>query len=316
MHDIDTGPGLPPVRIHRVLRSRAGLVRTTGSEREQLRWGETLLRLPLVWRQTSGAGVRVAILDTGIDTDHPDLRDAIDETRDFTGDGIEDRNGHGTHTAGIVGARRNDIGFVGVAPECRLLIGKVLPDSGAGSLDVLAQGIEWAVERGAHIVSMSLGSPAGSPRLYEAVHTALARGVVLICAAGNSGALGRQNVGYPARYGSVIAVAAHDRNGIPSGFSSRGAEIDFMAPGEEIWSTWKDGGYAKLSGTSMATPFVAGVAALVLAKHLGPGFHRTPIANCDDMREHLLRMAAHPGYHDMAAGYGPLLPFLTLSEPV
>lgn len=172
------------------------------------------------------------------------------------------------------------------------------------------------MERGAHIVSMSLGSPAGSPRLYEAVHTALARGLVLLCAAGNSGALGRQNVGYPARYGSVIAVAAHDRNGIPSGFSSRGGEIDFMAPGEEIWSTWKDGGYALLSGTSTATPFVAGVAALVLAKHLRPGFHHTPIANCDDRREHLLRMAAHPGCHDMAAGYGPLLPFLTLSEPV
>lgn len=313
MRDSELTLALPPVRVHRVVRGQRG-GRLAAHERERLRWGERLLRLPAVWARTKGAGVRVAILDTGIDSDHPDLAGAIDATRDFTGEGIEDLNGHGTHAAGILAARRNALGFVGVAPECRLLVGKVLRRDGGGTLDAVADGIDWAVEQGAHIVSMSLGAPVGSSRLYEAVHAALARGLILVCAAGNAGALGRRTIGYPARYGSVLTIAAHDRNGHPSGFSSRGAEIDFMAPGEEIWSTWKGGGFAKLSGTSMATPFAAGVAALVLAKHLTPGFHRTPIFNCDDMREHLLRMAAHPGHHDPAGGHGPLLPFLTVTE--
>lgn len=302
---------LPAVKVHRVVGRAARRARAL---EEKLGWAAELLRLPLVWRESEGRGVRVAVLDTGIDADHPDLRDAIEEAADFTGQGVEDRHGHGTHVAGIVAARRDGRGFAGIAPQCRLLVAKVLNDAGAGTHAWIARGIDWAVERGADILSMSLGSGSHSPELFAAVHRALAAGRIVVCAAGNDGALFTNGIGYPGRYGSVITVAAHDRYGQPTGFSSRGGEIDVMAPGERIWSTWKDGGYAELSGTSMATPFVAGLCALILAKHRGPGPHHTPVRNCEEMREHLLRLAAHPGHHDEARGYGPLLPFRMIGE--
>lgn len=300
---------LPPYDIVDIVSDTRGLAPLATHREERLRWAEQLLRLPDVWRRTRGQGVRVAVLDTGIDPDHPDLEGAIEQTRDFTGEGIEDLNGHGTHCAGVIAARQNEIGFIGTAPLASLLIGKVLRNDGAGSLDAVADGVRWAVEERVDILSMSLGAPEGSPGLFEAVHTALARGIIVICAAGNSGALFTNSIGYPGRYGSVITVAAHDQHGQPSGFSSRGSAIDFMAPGQDIWSTYRQGGYAKLSGTSMATPFVAGLAALVLAKHRMAGHHTSPIENCEDMRRHLLRMSAHPGHHDSARGHGPLLPF-------
>jgi len=305
---------LPPYDLAELALDAEGLAEFAMQRGERLRWGEELLRLPEVWRRTRGEGVRVAVLDTGVDADHPDLQGAIAQTRDFTGEGIEDLNGHGTHCAGVIAARKNEIGFIGTAPMASLLIAKVLRNSGSGTLAMVADAVRWAAEEGADIISMSLGGPASSPALFEVIHKALARGTIIVCAAGNSGALFANSIGYPGRYGSVITVAAHDRHGQPSGFSSRGAEIDFMAPGHEIWSTFRQGGYAKLSGTSMATPFVAGLAALVLAKHRQAGDHSTPIRNCEDMRQHLLRMAAHPGHHDNARGHGPLLPFAYFSR--
>lgn len=305
---------LPFHEVIELVHAEAGLEEVAARQPERLRWAEELLRLPEVWRLTRGQGVRVAILDTGIDLDHPDLLGAVEKSRDFTGEGIEDRNGHGTHCAGIIAARANEVGFVGTAPMCSLLVGKVLDGGGGGSIDAVIAAVDWAVGEGADILSMSLGSAAGSPGLYRAIHDALAKGVIVVCAAGNTGELFANNIGFPGRYGSVITVAAHDRFGQPSGFSSRGASIDFMAPGSDIWSTYRQGGYAKLSGTSMATPFVAGLAALVLAKHRAGGGHATPIRNCEDMREHLVRMAAHPGHHDSARGHGPLLPFAYFSR--
>ena len=138
----------------------------------------------------------------------------------------------------------------------------------------------------------------------------LFHGKIVICAAGNDGALMTNSVGYPGRYGGVITVAAHDINGNPSGFSSRGGEVDIMAPGTDIWSTYKDGGYKSLSGTSMATPFVAGLAALIASKHKATANNSTPLQNCEDMKNHLMIMATHPGYHDNQSGYGPLQPFV------
>jgi subtilisin family serine protease len=305
---------LPPYDLIDLAPNAEGLAPFAVERQERLRWGEQLLRLPEVWRRTRGEGVRVAILDTGVDPDHPDLGGAIQETRDFTGEGIEDLNGHGTHCAGIIAARRNEIGFIGAAPMATLLIGKVLRNGGSGTLQAVADGVRWATTQRADIISMSLGGMSDSPALFQAIHDALARGVIVVCAAGNAGALFTNSIGYPGRYGSVITVAAHDQHGQPSGFSSRGAEIDFMAPGHEIWSTYRQGGYAKLSGTSMAAPFVAGIAALVLAKHRQAGEHATPIRTCEDMRQHLLRMAAHPGHHDSARGHGPLLPFAYFSR--
>lgn len=296
-------------RLHQQVDGVSALGVAAKTEEERINWAESLLGIPDVWAQTMGSGVKVAVLDTGVDADHPDLKSAIVASHDFTGDGIEDHNGHGTHCAGIIGARMNDVGFVGVAPECDLMIGKVLNNAGQGNFDWIAAGVDWAVDGGADIISMSLGGPVSTHNLYQALHRALAEGRTILCAAGNEGSLALNNIGYPGRYGGVITVASHDMNGNRSGFSSRGGEIDVMAPGTNIWSTYRDGGYAELSGTSMATPFVAGLGALILSKHRQVPTSSTPVDNCEDMRAHLLRMAAHPGYHDNNTGYGPLQPF-------
>lgn len=308
--------GLPRVKVHRQAAGPEELKFLIESERERINWASSILGVPDVWTQTRGETVKVAILDTGIDLDHPDLEDGIVAAEDFTGDGVEDVNGHGTHCAGIVGARLNNSGFVGVAPKCDLIIGKVLSNDGSGAFHWIADGVLWAVEQGADIINLSLGGPFSSHRLYQAIHIALAKGVMVICAAGNEGSLFQNSIGYPGRYGGVLTVASHDENGNRSGFSSRGGEIDLMAPGSNIWSTFKEGGYAELSGTSMAAPFVSGLAALIVSKHRQTEENGTPLENNEDLKNHLLWMAAHPGYHDNEAGYGPLQPFQYFSRTI
>ncbi len=300
--------GLPRITVDYTQTREQGAA-LAEQEPERINWAERILGLPWIWFNYRGAGVKVAVLDTGVDTDHPDLVSAISDTQDFTGEGIEDRNGHGTHCAGIIAARLNDFGFVGVAPESRLLIGKVLNRDGSGTFRQIANGINWAVSRDADIISMSLGAMASTDDLFTAIHNALAKGAFVICAAGNAGSLFENSIGFPGRYGGVITVASHDEDGNVSGFSSRGGEIDCLGPGSHIFSTYLDGGFAVISGTSMAAPFVAGLAALIVDKHKRTPENATPLGNNEDLKEHLLRMATHPGYHDPARGYGVLQPF-------
>jgi len=277
---------------------------------ESAGWAASLLRIPEVWNRSQGAGIKVAVLDTGADLNHTDLQGAIIASQSFVpGETVDDQNNHGSACCGIIGARSNGIGMIGIAPQCSLIVGKVLGDKGQGSMRAISNGIDWAVSQGADIISMSLGADVSSPELFVSVHTALAKGVILVAAAGNSGAYGINTIGYPARYGSVISIGAHDKNGNVSGFSSRGGDVDFIAPGENIVSCGRSGTYVKLSGTSFATPIVAGVCALILAKHrMSPG--PTPILNCTDMLDHLMRIASSPGYFDPARGYGVLMPFM------
>ena len=286
---------------------------------ETIDWGLAVNHIPDHWRETSGRGVSVAVLDTGIDLTHPDLQGAIADVRDFTGSrfGAQDRVGHGTHTAGTIGARRNELGVVGVAPECRLLIGKVLGDDGAGTDEVVAAGIDWAVAAGADVISLSLGAPTASVVLESAVRRAVAAGKFLVCAAGNDGtALGRvDSVNYPARYDDTVAVGAVDRAGRVCDFSSRGPEVDLCAPGDDVLSTYLNAGYAKLSGTSMAAPFVSGVVALLLAKHrASPG--ATPVETPTQLIEHLQRTArdSGPSGRDPAYGFGLIDPGALLAD--
>ncbi len=277
---------------------------------EIIDWGLALLNVPQHWKNTQGAGVRVALLDTGIDESHPDLAAAIDEARDFTNSrrGPADRNGHGTHAAGIVAARMNDHGVIGVAPQSRLLVAKVLGDDGVGSSAAVASGVDWACDNGAGVISMSLGSPQPDTQLRQAIVRAAAKGVFVVAAAGNAG---RPNtVNYPARWRETIAVAAIDRNGSLARFSSRGPQIDIAAPGQDVLSTFRDGGHAKLSGTSMAAPFVAGITALLIALHRNAHDARTPLRTFADLREHLRRTArdAGPTGHDPGYGWGLINP--------
>ncbi|MBC7338959.1 MAG: S8 family serine peptidase [Firmicutes bacterium] len=154
--------------------------------------------------------------------------------------------------AGIVAAVDNAIGVVGVAPEAWLYGVKVLDRSGSGYYPDIIEGIQWCTDNGMQVINMSLGGPTDSPALHDAIIAACNRGITVVCAAGNEGP-GEDTVVYPARYPEVITVAATAADDSVPDFSSRGPEVDNAAPGVSILSTWKGGGYATASGTSMAS---------------------------------------------------------------
>ena len=214
-------------------------------------------------RGPQGAGVKVALLDSGIDPDHLDLRANYRGGYDFVnGDPFPwDDNGHGTEVAGVLAARENGLGLVGVAPRAELFAVKVLGSDARGAISDVARGLEWAIDHGIQVVNMSLGTPEDSPTLREAVRAAWEAGLVLIAPVGNES--GR--VLYPAAYDEVIAVAATDRDDRLAWFSNTGPEVELVAPGEEVPTTYPGGRYRLASGTSFAAPHVAGVAALLIS---------------------------------------------------
>ncbi|MCL5278605.1 MAG: S8 family serine peptidase [Planctomycetes bacterium] len=232
-------------------------------------WGVSRIHADLVWPGgNTGAGVEVAIIDTGIDSRHPDLAvvDGINYAGPPEKEGStdpadwNDGYGHGTHCAGIVAALNNGIGVVGVAPGVRLHAVKVLDNTGLGYTSDIIQGLEWCVQNHVQVASLSLGG-GGSTSLQEACDKAFAAGVLLVAAAGNSSG----PVRFPAGYPSVVAVSATDSQDRLAYFSSFGPEIALGAPGVDIYSTCKGGSYTTMSGTSMACPHVTGTAALVWA---------------------------------------------------
>ena len=233
---------------------------------QKLPWGVN--RIDAELSNNTGAGVKVCVVDTGIDKDHPDLQANIVGGRNFVAKGLtldptkwDDDNGHGTHVAGTIAAVDNTVGVVGVAPSASLLAAKVLNRQGSGYMSDIIAGVDWCVQSGAKVVSMSLGSSSDVQAFHDTVDAAYANGVLLVAAAGNDygGA-----VSYPAAYDSVVAVSATDSADNLASFSSVGPEVELAAPGASVLSTYKDGGYATLSGTSMATPHVSGVAALAI----------------------------------------------------
>ncbi|WP_034327386.1 S8 family peptidase [Alkaliphilus transvaalensis] len=238
---------------------------------QSIPWGIERVQSPAVWEiGYKGTGVKVAILDTGIDNTHEDLAGNVKGGMSVFSDSSNsdpffDGNGHGTHVAGIVAALDNHIGVVGVAPEAELYAVKVLNNSGSGTLAGIVQGVEWARLNGMDVINMSLGGAVGSTALKNACDAANNAGIVVVAAAANSGnqAGTGNNVGYPARYESVIAVAATNSDNARAPFSSTGNTIEIAAPGVGILSTLPNNSYASLNGTSMAAPHVAGVAALI-----------------------------------------------------
>ncbi|WP_368491122.1 S8 family peptidase [Clostridium sp. BJN0013] len=233
--------------------------------------GVEMIQAPKIWDQTKGKGITVAVLDTGCDTTHPDLKERIVGGRNFTNDDggnidvYEDYNGHGTHVAGTIAAIENNTGIVGVAPEANLLIIKVLDEDGSGQYEWIINGINYAIEQKADIISMSLGGPEDVPELHEAIQKAVNNNILVVCAAGNAGD-GDESTNefdYPGCYNEVISVGAIDLQRRSSDFSNSNNEIDLVAPGEEILSTYLNGTYARLSGTSMAAPHVSGALALI-----------------------------------------------------
>jgi len=235
--------------------------------------GVDMIQAPKVWEKTKGKGVTIAILDTGCDMTHPDLKERVIGGRNFTRDdkGIKevyrDYNGHGTHVAGTMAATINQKGVVGVAPEANLLIVKVLDRNGSGQYEWIINGIYYAIEQKVDIISMSLGGPEDVPELHEAIQKAVENNILVVCAAGNEGD-GQDSTdefGYPGSYNEVISVGAINLERQISDFTNSNNEVDLVAPGENILSTYLKGKYAKLSGTSMATPHVSGALALLKA---------------------------------------------------
>ena len=229
---------------------------------ETLPWGVDRIDAEKVWAVTTGDLVKVAVIDTGIDVFHPDLKDnikggmsAVAYTASYNDD-----NGHGTHEAGIIGAIDNTIGVIGVGHQIDLYAVKVLDRRGSGYLSDIIEGLDWAISNGMQVVNMSLGTASNILSFREAVQRVNAAGIVQVAAAGNSGG----SVIYPAAYPEVIAVSATDSSDKIASWSSRGPEVDLSAPGVSIYSTYKGQIYKTLSGTSMAAPHVTGVIALMI----------------------------------------------------
>ncbi|HLD39522.1 MAG TPA: S8 family peptidase [Candidatus Nanoarchaeia archaeon] len=233
---------------------------------QTLPWGVNKIDAEL--SNQTGAGVKVCVVDTGIDKTHPDLQANIAGGRNFVAKGLTldstkwvDDNGHGTHVAGTIAAVNNNIGVVGVAPQASLLAAKVLNRQGSGYFSDIMAGIDWCTQSGAKVISMSLGSSSDVQAFHDTVDAAYANGVLVVAAAGNDYG---GPVSYPAAYDSVIAVSATDSNNNLASFSNVGPQVELAAPGVSVLSTWMGGGYNTISGTSMATPHVSGTAALAI----------------------------------------------------
>jgi subtilisin len=244
---------------------------------DQTPWGiEKIYNDTTITTTSGGAGIDVAVLDTGVYKDHPDLTRRVADCKDFTKKGVKpgcaDGNGHGTHVSGTILADggSDGLGIYGVAPEANLFAYKVCNNAGLCWADDIAAAIRYATDNGVEIISMSLGGDTSSDLIYDAVKYAYDKGVLIVAAAGNDGPeLG--SIDYPAAYVEVIAVGAIDVNEDVPDWSSRGIndgdytieerEVEFGAPGVSVESTWNDGCYYVASGTSMATPHVSGLAA-------------------------------------------------------
>ncbi len=233
---------------------------------QRIPWGIEFIYARQAWALTRGVGVKVGVIDTGIDLHHPDLRSNIAGGHNVLNPGRDpaDDNGHGTHVAGTIAAADDDIGVAGVAPQAKLYAVKALDRFGIGYLSDLIEALDWCIKNGIAIVNLSLGTREDNRTFHDAVRRAWQAGVTVVAAAGNDGP-GENTVNYPGKYPETICVSAVDADGRLARFASSGPEVDLVAPGVDILSTWPGGGYRSLNGTSMASPHVAGVAALVAA---------------------------------------------------
>lgn len=225
-------------------------------------YGFELTHVPDVWRSTKGDRVSVGVIDTGY-PDHQNLDGAVAGKWPWTA--APDHEGHGTFCAGIIGARDIGQGIVGVAPKCRLFCARAVP----GSWITVGQALQWCLACGCDVINMSFGSTTPPPPRVESVfRNAHASGVFMCAAAGNNRIDGRDTVTFPARLPWVVPVAAIGPGAADAPFSATGSELErgFAMPGVDVLSTWTQNRFVRTSGTSFASPFVAGMAALAIAK--------------------------------------------------
>jgi major intracellular serine protease len=280
----------------------------------EIPYGVKQIEAPKLWKNgEKGEGIVVAVLDTGIDRNHPDLVESIIDGRNFTDEGDEsdytDRNGHGTHVAGTIAAFENGKGVVGVAPMAKLLVCKVLDANGSGSYQSIIEGIRYATnwigskgER-VRVINMSLGGSENDNELEAAILEACAKGIVVAVASGNEGDNDEETLeyGYPALYNECITVAACDENKKLAYFSNNSLQVDCIAAGVNVNSTYLNGQYAKLSGTSMATPHIAGALALIIS--LGEKQFRRTLEQAE-IYALLVKCSTSLGYEPSSEGHG------------
>jgi len=283
-------------------------VKAMGDPLRTFQWALDRLKAEPVAAAGDAAGQKIAVVDTGVDGGHPDLAGAVLSGFDAFdgGDGKTDPNGHGTHVAGIIAAvAGNDIGVEGFARGAKILPVRVLEGDGSGFSSDVAEGILWAVQNGAGVINLSLGSPETSSVVDEAVRQAVQQGVVVVAASGNEG--GNDNpVMYPAALPEVLSVGAIDQTDERADFSGHGDWLDLVAPGVQIASTMS-GQYMYSSGTSMAAPYVSAAAAQVRKRY--------PALTPAQVRDHLRTTAEDlgPAGHDENFGDGLVNPLEALS---
>jgi subtilisin family serine protease len=245
-------------------------------------WNLPMVGATDAWTVSQGAGVIVAVIDTGVDGAHPDLAGRVLPEIDLLPEvtPAPDQNGHGTRVASIISGSLNAVGIAGIAPQTSILPVSALDPAGYGDSSTVARGIIAAADAGARVINLSLGGPDQDPILDQACAYAFALGSVVVAAGGNSYLNGNQ-VQYPAASPNVLAVASVDRTGNPSGFSNTGPHIDLAAPGEGVLAALPGGGYNEESGTSFAAPHVAAAVALVLSAN--PGLNAAEAASVVQM---------------------------------
>uniref|UniRef100_UPI000B441979 S8 family peptidase n=1 Tax=Indiicoccus explosivorum TaxID=1917864 RepID=UPI000B441979 len=263
-------------------------------------WGIPNTNTPKAWTSGwTGEGVKVAVVDSGIAA-HTDLRIAGGvSTVDYTASYSDDQ-GHGTHVAGIIAAADNSYGVVGVAHEASIYAVKAFNAEGQAYLSDLVEGIDWAITNDMDIINLSAGTRSDSTAFRSVIDKAYANGILVVAASGNNGTSDTSvdTVNYPARYDSAIGVAAVDKYGRRASFSSAGPDVEVAAPGVRIMSTYTGGQYAYMDGTSMATPYVTGVLALMKQAY--------PNLSNKELRALLTEQAKDLGVagRDVSFGYG------------
>ena len=233
-------------------------------------YGLDMIKAKSIWKDSKkGAGVKIAVIDSGCDINHKSLKNNIIGVKNFTDEDkknpniVIDRVGHGTHVIGTICANGSDI--IGVAPDAQIYVLKAINRTGTGKLSWVINAIKYAIEKHVHIISMSLGLSENSPKLEKVIKEAVSKDILIVCAAGNDGDGNADSFeySYPAAYTDVIAVGAVDKKGVPAKFTNSNTCIDVVAPGVDILSTYPNNKFAVLSGTSMSTPHVAGSLALL-----------------------------------------------------
>jgi subtilisin len=229
-------------------------------------WGVDQIKAPAAWHQSLGSQISIGVIDTGIDYNHPDLRQSVSYGVNLLHRHMFpfDDNGHGTHIAGTIAAASSQTGIVGVAPRAIIHPVKAFDYNGSAYVSDIIAGIDWCVQSDLDIINMSFGMKTYNKSLELAVLNAFHAGKTIVASSGNDG--NKTGIDYPARFPQVVSVGATTKSNKIASFSNRGRRIDVYAPGEHIYSAWLHGKYNELSGTSMATAHVSGVVALMLAK--------------------------------------------------